>query len=103
MYKITNRQFEVFQAAALEDYIMRMLQHIKTEYPEVYYVKENTDLRVLIEENVRIAEAFFLTEEYAVTRLLDYRILFGNDFLSEPAFEWVLDTLNDESYSDIKK
>jgi hypothetical protein len=86
-----------------EDFMHRMLSHLRELYPEFYYPREIEACRKFIEESVRKAGGYGLCDEYAVVRYLDYRVLLGTEFETDEENAWMLRILNDPDRVDMEK
>lgn len=103
MLIINNRNLAAFRKYAMENYIERMHLHIGMLYPEFFYFHEKDEVSAFIEETILRAGKYGLSEEYAVTRFMDYRLLLGHEFEFLIENRWILAILNDENYPELDK
>lgn len=87
---IRQEQFSEFARLSHQDYLERMIGHLRTLYPEFFYRRGTTACRDFIEETIKKARAYSLQDEYAVTRYLDYRVLLGPEFDSTDENAWMV-------------
>jgi hypothetical protein len=88
--RIRPEQYSEFARRSREDYVQRMMSHLRTLYPEFYHRRETTACREFIEESVGRALAYGLQDESTVTRYLDYRVLLGPEFESIDDNAWMV-------------
>ncbi len=100
---IRREQFAEFARISREDYVQRMICHLRERYPEYFYARTTTGCRAFIEESIRKAQSYGLQEEYVVTRYLDYRVLLGLEFESAEENAWIVRILRSGDRDQLEK
>lgn len=103
MLIIKKSNLDALKRRSMESYVERMCQHISTLYPEFFYQQKKADVCDFIEETILKASQYGLSEEYAVTRFLDYRLLLGFEFELLKDNKWILDILTSKDYPELDK
>ena len=103
MVKVRNEQIAGLSKRQYDDYAGRVLNHLREMYPEFYYTREEPQLRDFILESVGRARYYGLTDEYAVLRYIDYRVLLGLQFDYTPEYAWITRILSDQERPELQR
>ena len=95
MIVMRNQQMQVFSTALLDDFVKRMVQHLRSDFPQ--YLRKNriveADLDAFVRRGIKAAESFGVLYEGDVQRYVECMAMLGPDFPSDPRFPWAGETL----------
>ena len=104
MLQIRKEQMDVLDACMLRLFVDKMIVHMREVFPEETKDKDRQELRGLVEEGVKRASGYGITEEPQVALLIDLMVGMGHDFEKQtPWMEKILlkETLNQQEKMDI--
>lgn len=98
--KISDQQYQYFQAAAMTEFTAFMLRHLK-EHPWPGAPRRSDEQwRAFIRAGVGRARAYGARTDLALGQYIDLMVMLGEDFdRGDPAWSWTLDILKNQSAS----
>jgi hypothetical protein len=103
MLTIQKEQMAVFSDQMREDYIKRTLQNLAQLFPDDPAVKDESAMRVLIDDGIRRAEAHGITRLREVSLFVFLVKDLGPDFEKRPENHWIEEILLDEELEEQEK
>jgi hypothetical protein len=103
MLHIRKEQMEVLDAYMLERFIEKMLVHVHEVFPEETKDKDKQEMRDLVEEGVKRASDYEITEEPQVALFIDLMLGLGRDFEKQTSNTWILRILTKEDFKQQQK
>ncbi len=103
MLHIRKEQMEVLDAYMLERFTEKMLLHVREVFPEETKDKDKQEIRDLIEEGIKRASGYGITEEPQVALFIDLIMGLGIDFEKQRANLWMLPVLEREDLNQHEK
>ena len=69
--------------------VTRIAEHLQERFPGIIAEQDEITLRGLIHHGLAKAETYSITDEYDVRRYVEYMILYGTAFDTDPQMLWV--------------
>jgi hypothetical protein len=92
---IRAEQMEAFASATQKNYETETLQHLKQDYPRAVRGVEDSKLRDFIKRGIKRAGRHGFQARGPVRRFIDFQVLLGHEFDTDPALFWISDILRD--------
>jgi len=93
MMVIRRQQMEVFRHHMVEQFLDRMLVHVRSTFAEQTREVSDDGLRQTIRAGIDQAAQYGVTDEADVQRYLKYVFAYGSDFATAPRTAWAGDIL----------
>ncbi|MBK1694021.1 hypothetical protein CKO09_04630 [Chromatium weissei] len=103
MLIIRAEQLAAFQQAATTSFENKLFAHIQTATPILSAKMGETTLRLEIQQAMKNAAQYELTERAAIRLFVELRFLLGSAFESDPQYPWIASILNNKEMSQTKK
>ena len=103
MLKIRKEQMEVHDANMLELFIKKMIIHLYDVFPEETKDMDKQKMRVFVEDGVKRASDYEITEEPQVALFIDLMMAMGPDFEKQKSNNWILRILTKEDLNQQEK
>ena len=103
MLTIRREQLRVLGEVMQRRFEERMLAHLRAEFPAVTRGQTDDDLLALVRRGVASAEPYGVRTEVDVQRYLEYMMIYGPDFDTNPRSAWAGDILRTEGIGGAKK
>lgn len=100
---IRTEQMDVMRESALQQFVDRMIAHLKREFPEQTAKMPEGELRTLIHQSMRTAEKYDVIYEVDIERYLECVMLYGRDFDVNPETSWAAEILRNYELSGFEK
>lgn len=97
---LRRAQLERLGAAMMDEFQLRLEQHVRLVFPRRTAALGDDGVRALIAKGVRRAQELRLSTERGVTRFTDLLFAFGEDFESRGGLAWMSAILQDVSRSE---
>jgi hypothetical protein len=97
---IRTEQISALQNLKNEEFLERMVFHLREMYPDRTGLNDDAQLRAICDEEIEIArENYDIRTEYDLARFMEYRIYLGPDF---DLIDWIYAILISLESSKIK-
>lgn len=97
MLLIRKKQMEVLSKYMVKQFENRMIDHLRSHFPEYTQNKPESFLRNVIRSGIDKASTYGVKRESDVQTFLKYTIIYGDDFDTSPKLGWVGKILTDKS------
>jgi hypothetical protein len=94
MLKIRNSQMKTLSEYTLRQFAQRMAVHLRTNFSRQTADFPELELRVRIHNGITQAAQYNVTLEDDVRRYLEYTVMYGSDFDTNPRSAWAGAILN---------
>ncbi len=95
MLKIRAEQIEVFEQAAIRNFIERMVVYMQETFPKHYEILGRDKVRDLVRYGIEQAKAHELTAERSIRLYTTLMLMFGSRFDADPQYPWADEILDD--------
>lgn len=95
MLNINEQQMTAFKQNAMEQFRDKMIQHLRTAFPEQTLVIFDEQLKQYVQSGIIQAMQYAITQEWDIRRYLEYALCHGWNFdhpLSSPEINKILTT-----------
>jgi hypothetical protein len=96
MLKIGERQANALRSASLEDYIVRLLAHLRRIFSDKCEAIGDDGLRTLIRVGMTKANNYGFVSELEICKYIDLMVIYGADFDSKPPWAAVFAKVKDQ-------
>lgn len=103
MLVIRKEQMEVFSRYMLKKFEDRMVIHLQSSFSEPTKGMPETDLRSMIQTATDKAKVYNVTTEDDVQRYLEYMMIYGPKFDTDPKTMWARKILRTEDIDGTEK
>lgn len=103
MLHIRKEQMEVLDACMLERFIEKMLDHVREVFPEETKDRSKKELRDLVEDGIKRASDYEITEEPQVALFIDLMVGIGREFEKQTRNNWIMRILTKEDLKQQEK
>lgn len=93
MLIIRKVQMDALRAASRQRFVKQTVQHVRRVFAEQVAKMPVTEVTHLVEEGIRRASAYRITEKREVTLFVDLVFGLGRDFDRRAGLPWIRDTL----------
>lgn len=100
MLKIRAEQLEVFEQAALRNFIERMADYLQETFPKHYEIFGRDKIRDLARFGMEQARVHDLTAERSIKLYTTLMFMFGSRFDTDPQYSWAAEILGDRNNVD---
>ncbi len=98
-FRLRNEQIQLFEDIALEEFITKLLAHLREFFPEPCDSLGEIELRQVCRYGARTGKRYGLESEQDLCKYLNLMFVFGWDFDTNPTFPWAQRILNDPDVS----
>jgi hypothetical protein len=88
MLRIRQEQLNAFAEFAQGPFESAMLIHLRAAFPKDLEPMRDSELLALIRDGIKCSAAFAIITEGDVQRFLEYMVMYGSAFDSDPAYAW---------------
>jgi hypothetical protein len=88
MLKIRHEQLEVLNQVAFEHFILRMVDHLISTFPEHFDSVDDEDIYSFVNNGVERAKTHGIEGEYDIQRFLECCTVYGENFGEAPESQW---------------
>lgn len=100
MFTISQKVMDVFTQRAIDNYIERLLPHLRESFPERCEALGEVGVRNAVRDEIESAGRYSITLEPTVAQYVHLGFLFGPGFDRDPACPWAQEVLNDKTIVD---
>jgi hypothetical protein len=100
MLKIRAEQLEVFEQAAIRNFIERMSDYLQETFPKHYEIFGRDAIRNFVRYGMDQAGTNNFTSERAIRLYTTLMLMFGSRFDTDPQYAWAAEILSDASVVD---
>ena len=95
MLRIRQAQIDAMRDALQRGFGPSMVAHLRQYFPRETAALDDEQLLAMIADGKKHARAHGADSEQALCRFIDIRFAFGEDFDSDPRYEWIAAPLRD--------
>ncbi|WNG52001.1 hypothetical protein F0U60_53765 [Archangium minus] len=99
MLTIRSHQLGVFEEAQAQHFLLHLMAHVRTHFPEEVGVLDDALLRARIEQGVRQGHALGLVTRRDLSRFINLLVASDWEFARAPEHAWMKDYLEDPGVS----
>jgi hypothetical protein len=96
MLQITKKQLELLSERLMASFIKGAILHLRQKFPKTTRFFPDNELSTLISEGIDKATGYNILESEEVLPFLEYLIVLGRNFDTDPENSWALEVLNDD-------
>jgi len=94
MLTIRKEQMDAFSQAMLKQFENQMVIHLNSNFPNETKEISEGELRTFIQEGIEQAEQYQITLEDDVRRYLEFIVMYGQNFDTNPDTAWTCEILH---------
>jgi len=103
MLRIRPEQMDVLNQHMLKIYIEKIIKHLRETFPDKTQEKTNEDLEGFINDGIKRASGYEITEEREVTLYIDLMMILGKNFEQQRSHLWILKFLKRQDLNQHEK
>ena len=94
MLTVTPKQMQAFAAMMRSGFEKRMVAHLRSTFPKLTSARPDEDILRFVRFGVERSAAYGIAIERDVERYLEYMVLYGPRFDTDPRYAWASKVLN---------
>jgi len=103
MLTIRKEQVKVLEDGMARQFELKMMDHLRQKFPSETEKKEDDELLGEIRQGVRTSGKYGISAEYDVARYMEYMMMYGLSFDTDPKWDWAGKILKTEGISGADK
>jgi hypothetical protein len=103
MLTIRKEQLNVLENAMAREFERKMIEHLRQKFPKETEKNEDDELAGEIRHGVKSSGKYGISAECDVARYVEYMMMYGLNFDTDPKFGWAGKILRTEGISGVEK
>jgi hypothetical protein len=103
MLTIRKEQVKVLEGGMARQFELKMMEHLRNKFPSETDKKEDDELVAQIRQGVKSSGKYEISAESEVARYIEYMMMYGLSFDTDPKCDWAGKILNTDGISGAEK